>query len=78
MTKIRDIDEIMAKAREKSLEFIAQSEDQFIEDALAAGSLTFDEALSVVRDHGPVVQEALAENMTGLRAWLERGATDLN
>jgi hypothetical protein len=79
MTKITDIDAIVATARERCLKFIKQSEDRFVEDVTSRGGLTVDEALSVVREHhGTMMQDALDENMTRLRAWLERGGTDLH
>lgn len=78
MTKIRDIEQIMGKARTECQRFIAQSEDKFIEDVTASGALTFDEALTVVSEHREMVlRDSLEENMAKLRAWLERGATDL-
>jgi len=79
VTKIRDVEQIVAAARERCLQSIKQSEDRFIEDVTARGGLTVEEAQAVVRDHHRVeMMDALDENMTRLRAWLARGGTDLH
>ncbi|MGX1323736.1 hypothetical protein AB7M17_007189 [Bradyrhizobium sp. USDA 377] len=79
MTKIRDIEKIMAKVHEKSIELIAKSEERFVEDVLASGAMTFEEAVNVLRDHREtVLQDSMDENMAKVRAWLERGCTDLH
>ncbi|MGX1110551.1 MULTISPECIES: hypothetical protein [Bradyrhizobium] len=79
MTKVSDIDAIMTKVRAKSLELIAKSEERFVEDVLVSGAMTFDEAMNVLRDHREtVLQDSMEESMTKVRAWLERGCTDLH
>ncbi|MGX1323860.1 hypothetical protein AB7M17_007313 [Bradyrhizobium sp. USDA 377] len=77
--RVNDIDAIMMRVRAKSLELIAKSEERFVEDVLASGAMTFDEAVNVLRDHREtVLEDSLKENLAKVRAWLERGATDLN
>jgi len=79
MTKITDIEQLVAAARDRCLQSIQQSEERFIEEVTARGGLTVEEAHAVARDHHRVeMMDALDENMTRFRAWLERGGTDLH
>ncbi|WP_338692019.1 hypothetical protein V5279_37915 [Bradyrhizobium sp. 26S5] len=78
MTKVNDIDAIIAKARSEISNIISESEEKFIVDTVERGALTVDEALAVLHDNRGTVRDASEEIVTNLREWLERGATDLH
>ncbi|MBR1231974.1 hypothetical protein [Bradyrhizobium sp. AUGA SZCCT0182] len=75
---IKNVDDVVAKARASSLRLIKDSEERFIDSVTGRNVMTTEQAIAIVDEQRELVLDELDEAMKRLRAWLLRGGVDIH